>query len=79
MFLFLARAFRCSVHSDDLTTVGSKANLDWLKTQLEAFYELREAQRLGPGPDDHKEAAVLNRVVRWTAEGFEYEAEASHG
>ena len=63
------------MHGDDLTTFGSKANLDWFKAQLEEFYELKGAHRLGPGPDDHKEATVLNRVVRWTAEGFEHEAD----
>ena len=63
------------MHGDDLTTVGSKVNLDWFKTQLEAFYELKEARRLGPGPDDHTEATVFNRVVRWTTNGLEYDAD----
>ena len=75
VFYHAERQFRCSVHGDDLTTVGSKANLDWFKAQLEGFYELKEAHRLGPGPDDHKEATVLNRVVRWTSNGLEYEAD----
>ena len=44
-------------------------------TGSEKHYELTEAHRLGPGPQDDKEARVLNRVVRWTKEGLEYEAD----
>ena len=75
VFHHVERQLRCSVHGDDLTTVGSKTNLDWFKKQLEGFYELKESHRLGPGPGDHKEATVLNRVVRWTTNGLEYEAD----
>ena len=38
-------------------------------------YELTEAHRLGPGKQDDKEARVLNRLVRWTNQGLEYEAD----
>ena len=31
--------------------------------------------RIGPGRDDAKEGLILNRVVRWTTEGLEYEAD----
>ena len=48
VFYHSARELRCSVHGDDITTVGSKTNLDWLKVELEKFYELKEAHRLGP-------------------------------
>jgi hypothetical protein len=63
------------VHGDDLTTVGPKDSLDWFKNTLEQHYELEESARLGPGPGDAKEARVLNRLVRWTAHGVEYEAD----
>ncbi len=69
------RNLRCSVHGDDLTTVGSKVNLDWFRRELEKRYELKEPHRIGPGPEDDKEALVLNRVVRWTAAGLEMEAD----
>jgi len=42
-------------------------------------YELKEAARLGPGEEDDKEARVLNRIVRWTSEGLEYEADPRQG
>ena len=46
-----------------------------LKGELEQHYELTEAHRLGPGAEDDKEARVLNRIVRWTDAGIEYEAD----
>ena len=42
---------------------------------MEERYELTESGRLGPGPQDDKEVKVLNRIVRWTAQGVEYEAD----
>ena len=75
IFYHRGRNLRCSVHGDDLTTVGAKADLDWFRSELEKLYELKEPHRIGPGPEDHKEALVLNRVVRWTAAGLEIEAD----
>ena len=65
----------CSVHDDDFTTAGAKPDLDWFETELEARYELRRGGRIGPGGNDEKEGRVLNRVVRWTDAGLEYEAD----
>ena len=62
------------MHGDDLTTSGPTDQLDWCKRGLEKHYELTEADRLGPGAKDDKEARVLNRIVRWTSECLEYEA-----
>ena len=38
-------------------------------------YELTVQPRLGPGPQDAKEGLILNRVVRYTEDGLEYEAD----
>ena len=57
---------------------GPKDQLDWFKAELEKRYELTEAHRLGPGPEDDREARVLNRIVRWTDDGIEYEADPRH-
>ena len=64
VFLHRAKSFRCSVHGDDLTTVGSKKDLDWFVAELKKKYELKEKYRLGPALTDHKEAVILNRIVR---------------
>ena len=36
---------------------------------------VEERRRFGPGNSDDKEGRVLNRVVRWTDDGVEYEAD----
>ena len=69
----------CSVHGDDFTTAGPKSGLDEFVKLLREKYELKEAARLGPAAEDDKEARILNRVVRWTADGLEYEADPRQG
>ena len=34
---------------------------------------------MGPGVDDCKEILVLNRAIRWTEQGLEYEADPRQG
>ena len=34
VFYHRARQLRCSVHGDDITTVGEKQHLDWFKGEL---------------------------------------------
>ena len=63
-----------SVHGDDFTCSGARPQLQWLETEMRAKYELTVGARLGPGKDDDHEGLVLNRVVRWTSAGIEYEA-----
>ena len=60
---------------DDFTIAGPKRQIEWLKAKMESRYELKELARLGPGPNDDKEVKILNRIVRWTASGVEYEAD----
>ncbi|MBS94029.1 MAG: hypothetical protein CL799_06265 [Chromatiales bacterium] len=69
------RQLVASVHGDDFTTAGAKHDLDWYEHELEAHYECTIQPRIGPGAEDAKEATALNRVIRWTAEGVEYEAD----
>ena len=75
IFVHKSRGIAVSVHGDDFTSTGPKDELDWLEGQLESRYELRKGPRLGPGVDDAKELTVLNRVLRYTPQGFEYEAD----
>ena len=75
LFYHDKRGLACSVHGDDFTTAGLKCELDVFEDQLEAKYELKKGGRLGPGASDCKELTVLNRVIRWTDEGIEYEAD----
>ena len=75
LFFNASRNLAISVHGDDFTTVGPKCELDVFERQLEEKYELKKGGRLGPGRDDCKELTVLNRVIRWTDRGIEYEAD----
>ena len=75
VFVHADRNLATSVHGDDFTTCGAKCDLDWFEDVLEGRYELKKGGRLGPGPDDCKELTVLNRVLRWTDDGLEYEAD----
>ena len=68
------RGISVFVHGDDFTAAGPKYQLDWFEAMLKQKYELKVGGRLGPGPTDDKEATVLNRVIRWTKSGVEYEA-----
>ena len=49
-----------------------KQHLDWFEDTLASSYELSRGGRA-------KEATVLNRVVRWTSEGLEYDADPRQG
>ena len=73
------RDLLCSVHGDDFTTRGPKAELDWFEQKLAERYELKVGPRLGPAPEDAKEVTVLNRVLRWTDNGLELEADPRQG
>ena len=64
-----------NVHGDDFTAVGPKDSLDWYEAKMEEKYELTKQPRLGPGREDAKEAIILNRVIRWSEHGIEYEAD----
>jgi hypothetical protein len=75
VFVHRERGMVCTVHGDDFTTVAGKLSLDWFEDELKKHYELTVGPRLGPGDQDAKEATILNRVIRWTAAGMEYEAD----
>ena len=75
VFRHARRGLVTSVHGDDFTMSGPKQHLDWMKAQMEKRYELNELARLGPAPGDDKVVKILNRIVRWTKSGLEYEAD----
>ena len=75
IFTHKLKGLAVSVHGDDFTSTGPKCHLDWLEAKLESKYELRKGGCLGPGAKDCKELTVLNRVMRWTKGGLEYEAD----
>ncbi len=42
---------------------------------MKAHYEFTTQPRFGPGDSDAKDAVILNRIIRWTEHGIEYEAD----
>ena len=75
LFKHPVREIAISVHGDDFTAAGAKEDLDWYESVMKEHYELTTQPRVGPAPQDAKEAVVLNRIVRWTTSGVEYEAD----
>ena len=73
MFHHAKRSLVCSVYGDDVTTTGAKPDLDCFEAEFGARYELRKGGRIGPGEQGDKEG-LLNKVVKWTTRGLEYEA-----
>jgi hypothetical protein len=68
----------CLVHGDDFTLVGPEAGPKHIEGRMKEWYELKVKAVLRPGPEDCKEVEVLSRIVRCTAEGYEYEADPKH-
>ena len=72
------RRIRCVVHGDDFTLSGRLRVLREVAEQLKKVYELKVRGVLGDEPGDDKEVTILNRTLRWTAEGLEYQADDRH-
>ena len=63
------------VHGDDFVFLGEDEKLKEARRAMEEWYQIKVKAVLGPEAGDDKEAVVLGRVVRWTADGVEYEAD----
>ena len=71
------RGIKTLVHGDDYCSAGKRADLDWMQAELEKAYELK-TQRVSSWKDCTVEGKVLNRIVRWTSEGYELEGDPRH-
>ena len=65
------------MHGDDFTITGPEVELGWLEAQMKAKYEIK-TETFGPGAHQKQEIRVLNRTIRWTAAGIEYEPDQMH-
>ena len=65
------------VHGDDYASVGDAEQLQWLKKELEKRFDIKTTI-VGHDDGDEGEGKILNRVVRATAGGWEYEADLRH-
>ena len=65
------------VHGDDFISVGDEESLRTMQRHLESEFEITTTV-IGPEAKDQKEARVLNRTIRFTAEGIEYQPDPRH-
>ena len=65
------------VHGDDFVTVGDRQDTKWMEEELKKRFEIK-TKVIGDGSDESREESVLNRIIRRTPEGWEYEADQRH-
>ena len=64
-----------TVHGDDFTSTGRKADLQWFEGKLKEQFEIK-SETMGPSTQRHlQEIRVLNRMLNWTANGITYKAD----
>ena len=68
----------CFVHEDDFVASGELKDIQWMREELEAKYEIK-VTIIGEAPDLAKEGRILNRIIRWhPGRGVSYEADPRH-
>ncbi len=77
VFYHKARGIRTMVHGDDYVSVGSRSEIKWFESELSKKFDIKTSV-IGSTPEDQKEVKILNRIVRFTGEGVEYEADPRH-
>ena len=72
-----SRGMALTVRGDDFTVSGPEEDLNWRGAFLAAKWDVKVII-LGPEGHQAQEMKVLNRSIRWTAMGIEYEADPRH-
>ena len=67
------------VHGDDYASGGTYEELQWLKSKLETRFDMKTIiMGHSDKPSVVRESKILNRVVRATKDGWEYESDQRH-
>ena len=66
------------MHGDDFTFCGLDEDLKWIRGLMEEWFDIKMRGVLGPEAKDDKEMVILGRLVKWTEEGIEYQADPKH-
>ena len=78
-YLHEEMGLRCLVHGDDFVCAGGVEDLKWFKERLIERFEIKSTT---VGTDESagevSEARILNRIIRVTEQGWEYEADQRH-
>ena len=69
---------RLVVHGDDFVLSGQEKHLHYFADQLKQKYLVKIRGVLGPDQNDQKAITLLNRVVEWTEDGLQIEADPRH-
>ena len=79
MYRHPSKQILCLVHGDDFVSVGESSKLQWLKGKLKERFEIK-TKTVGAkeAEGEVREARILNRIIRRTDEGWEYEADQRH-
>eukprot|EP00973_Karenia_brevis_P039644 5474387-Karenia_brevis.AAC.1 len=62
------------VHGDDYVVEGRREDAEWLEKEVRRRFEIK-TEYLGPRETDKQEVKVLNRIMRYTEHGIEFEAD----
>ena len=79
MYHYLSKQILCLLHGDGFVSAGSPERLKWLKGKFEGRFEIK-TKTVGKKEEEGevKETRILNRIVRVTKDGWEYEVEQRH-
>ena len=78
VFVHSKRKIYLTVYGDDFSARGRRDDLDWYETQMQEKFDLTVKGRLGYAKEDDHEVRILNRLIRTTDKGVEYEADPRH-
>eukprot|EP00435_Cladocopium_sp_Y103_P064420 s364_g26.t1 len=78
LFVHTVRDIKVSVHGDDVTSLGSPEDLQWLKERFLDRYEIKFGGMLGDGDGDVQDVMILNRLVHYNSFETTIEADPRH-
>ena len=76
-FVHEKRNVKLTCHGDDFVVIAAEDDINWLISEMKKVYELKSTI-IGPEPHHHKEVRILNRIVRWSRDGIQYECDQRH-
>ena len=77
LYYHARRGIELMVHGDDFASTGYAADLAWLRSKMEHRFKIKTSI-VGMGAKEEKEARVLNRTIRCSEKGWEYEPDQRH-
>lgn len=78
VFYHAEKDMRLVVHGDDFVLSGKERHLNWFADELKNMYLVKIRGVLGPEKHDQKTIILLNRVMEWTDDGIQVEADPRH-